>query len=978
MSEITGIRRKLAKFAATSCLAALCLAQPAFAQAAEDAPQDESAASDEQDVPANDEIRVTGSRTRSGFTAATPTLVIGTEELQQRGVTNVYSLLSELPAFSSRLSGAANGVRTQTPGQTFADLRGLGSPRTLVLIDGRRFVPSVPASSVGNPYQVDLNLIPTLMIERADIVTGGASAQWGSDAVAGVVNLILKKQVDGIQMEAQAGVSELGDAAEYRIGAVGGFSFAGDRGHVVLSGDYSNNQGIGTYRSRDWSDDYWQFFTDPTATAANGRPRNILRSGTEPGNYTPGGLIVNATGGTAGQRAGLIGLQFTSPTTTTPFVRGEFNPATTATTFAANQIGGGNPDLSSNSMIASTRRKVFYGHADYEISPALTVYVDASWGQSHGESINQPIRDRVSVYSPTTLAGSQVRIYADNPYIPAALRSLIPAPAGASTATPPAQSFVLSRVNYDTPLPYTIVRSTAVTGTIGVNGDLGGGWTWDASYTHGENEYFRRSSARNRTLYAMAADVVTSPVTGQPICRSTLTNPSNGCVPLNLFGNGSQSAAAIAYYSAEATAKLDYIQDAAQLNIQGSPFSTWAGPVAIAAGVEYRHESLNSVVDAVSLTGVYDSSVGGQFAGSFSVREGYVEATVPLAANLPFAHALTLNGAVRYADYTRFGGVTTWKAGATWEPVQGLLIRGTHSLDIRAPSLYELLVPPTVSLNNVVYNGVTYPGVRVANVGNVALQPERSKTTTIGVSWSPGFVRSLRLSVDLFDIRVSDVIANVGQAEIARLCGLGVASYCNLLQFSGGALIGVTNQFLNLSSFETRGMDLAASYSLPLAGGDLNLRANATYVDKFTIIVPGGPGEAPSVNEQAGQLDQSEGAVPHWKANFSATYSQKPFSVTGQVRFVSAGVIDNAFTEVPTNGQPADVSHDDNAIGAYALFNLSGTIDAGDRFQFFWVVNNVLDRDPPIIPSTTLLTQTNGTNYDVVGRFYKAGVRLRF
>lgn len=966
---------------------ALGLASPAtvsFAQESDVTAAENSASGEEGESQGVHEVRVTGTRIRSSFAAPTPTQTVGAVELQERGVTNVYSLLQELPAFNSRLSGAANGIRTQTPGQTFADLRGLGSPRTLVLVDSRRFVPSVPSSSVGNPYQVDLNLIPALMIDRVDIVTGGASAQWGSDAVAGVVNMILKKKVDGIQAELQRGTSEEGDGRDWRAGLVGGFSYADERGHAVLSGDFTKNDGLGNYRSRDWADDYWQFFTDTTATAVNGRPRQIMRNDTQPGNYTPGGLIVNATGGTAAQRAALIGLQFDSPTSVSPFVRGEFNPATTPTTFAANQAGGNNPDGAQNSMIAGVERHVLYGRTTYALNDDLELFVDGSWGRSSGQSINQPIRDRVSVFSPVTLNGSQVRIYADNPFIPAALRAAIPRPAGSSTATPPSQSFVLGRVAYDNDQPTTTIRSTAYTAATGLTGALRGSWTWDASYTYGHNEYLRHTfNMRDRVRYALAADVIDDPATPgvvDAICRSTLTSPGNGCVPVNLFGNGTPSREAFDYYSGTPFARVAYQQQAAQLNFQGSLFDTWAGPAAAALGVEWRRESLVSTTDDRTAAGIWDLSVGSAFDGRFGVKEGYLETTVPLARAVRLAHSFALNGAVRYADYDAFGGATTWKGGFTWEPIAGWLVRGTRSLDIRAPSIYERDSPATIALNNVLFRGVTHPGVAIASVGNPRLEPERSHTTTFGVSMTPQFAPRLSLSADFFDIDVKEVIAAVGQVEIARLCERGVQIYCGLLEFSNsGALIRVVNQLMNLSSFRTRGLDVAGAYGTSFAGGELRTRLNATYVDKFTITVPGAPGEAPSVNEQAGQLDQSEGATPRWKTNASLTYSRQPFSVSTQVRWVGPGRIDNGLSEVPTATAPADIDAATNRIGSYFLFNLSGTLSVpSTRGEMFWVVNNVLDRDPPLVPSATLLTQTNGTHYDVVGRFYKLGMRFEF
>lgn len=947
----------------------------------ETSPPPEENADGQSDVT---ELVVTGTRVRSSFTAPSPTLAIGSDDLQRRGATNLATLLDELPAVNARNNPAANGTRTQTPASNFVDLRNLGPSRTLVLVDGHRFVPSVPSSAGGNGtvYQVDINLIPSLMIDRVELVTGGASAQYGSDAVAGVANLILRKRVKGIEAEVQGGISQHGDDAEYRIGLVGGFSFAGDRGHVVFSGDYVKTNGLRDYFTRSWASNAYNIVVNPAATVANGLPGRVLVSNTQPGNRTPGGLIVNATGGSAADRAALIGLDFLSASQVAPFVRGNYNPATTSTTFAATQQGGTHPDATKNSLVPQLERKVFYGRGEFEVSPALTVYAELSYGRSTGTVITPVSADQSGVYNPATAAGSQVRIYADNPFIPAAIRPSIPAPAGLSTATLPAQSFVLARVNDDLPFPTSVVTEDAVTGVIGAEGQLGRGWTWDAAFSYGRNDYIRNSyNIRNRASWAQAADAVLNS-SGQIVCRSTLTNPSDGCVPLNLFGSGSPSAAAIAYVTDEPYARLRYVQETAQVNVQGSPFATWAGPVAVAFGLEWRHETANSVVDALTLTNVFDSSVGSPFQGGFTVKEGYVETTVPLADDLPFAYKLAVNGAVRHAIYSGFGGVTTWKVGATYEPVRGVMFRATRSLDIRAPSLYELLIPPTASITNITYvipnttTTTTANGIRVLQSGNADLRPERSKTFTAGVTFTPAAVPRLQLSADYFNIRVNDVIASLGGQAIATNCGNGLTQFCPLLTFdANNVLQGVSDRYLNLASYATSGVDLSISYRTPLGGMNLSLQANATHYDHFTITTPGTP---PAVLQFAGQNSNFQFASPHWRANASATLSSDLGSVTLQSMYVGPGRQDLTLSEVATATKPADISAADNYVGSYFLFNLSGTVNIGHekRAQLFWVINNLFDRDPIITPASR--TQANGSLYDVVGRYFRLGLRTKF
>ena len=948
--------------------------------------QAQTTAAQAPDVANVQELVVTSTRVISGFAAPTPTTVIGSQDLLTRGASSVTTVVQELPAINaSRSSAASNGVRTQTPGQNFADLRGLGTQRTLVLVDGHRFVPTVPSSSVGSPYQVDLNLIPSLMVDRIDVVTGGASAQWGSDAVAGVLNFVLKKKIEGIQGEIQGGISQRSDYKETRVGLVGGHSFGGGKGHFVVGGDWVKNDGIDSFRDRKWAARQCNLFADPASTLANGLPKQVLACDTQNGNRTAGGLITSTTGGTADQRAALVGLQFISPTQVAPFVRGLYNAggqttsgATTNGTFSASQSGGTNPNQEQTSLFLALNRAVVFSHAEYDASDKLNLFVDGSWGRSKGSQVNRPTRDQSGVYNPATGVGSQGRIYADNPFIPAAIRGFIPLPAGPSTAVQPAQSFTVARDDYDFPLPRTTLVDTAWTGTGGFNAKLPSDWIADGSFTHGENIYERQSAnARDRSLYVQAVDAVSNPATGRPICRIALTNPSTSCVPINLFGQGTPSPDAFSYFGFTASARVKYIQDAAQINFRGSAFDTWAGPVAVAAGVEWRKESVNSTVGARDALNVADSSVGGAFAGGFNVKEGYLEATVPLAKDWSFARSLAVNGAVRYADYSNFGGNTTWKVGATYEPMDGLLFRGTLSRDVRAPALYELNVPPVRSNQNILFRGRQFTGVGISNVGNTGLQPERSDTFTAGGSFSPRFLPGLQLSVDYFDIRVKDVITTLGPVAIARNCDVGLTSFCSLLGFdAAGNLVTVLDRFQNLSAYNTDGVDLALSFRRPLFGGTFNLRGNATYTHKFEIVAPGVP---PVVAQYAGGNGVQLFAVPHWKANFTTSYQRNAWTVAMQARWVGAGRQDTNLIEFATPTSQPDISPATNHVPGYVVFNLGGTIDllSERRAQFFWNIENLFNRDPLLVPNLSTGIQTNGALYDVVGRYFRAGVRFR-
>jgi iron complex outermembrane recepter protein len=972
------------------CTAAmLTLSSPVLAQGTLDTSKPETpAAAPAKSTEDSGVVTVTATRTHSTFVAPTPTQSFGQVELQARGATNVSALLAEVPAFGARSGNAASGQRGERAGQNFADLRNLGSTRTLVLIDGRRFVPSVPMNIAANPYQVDLNLIPSLMIQRVDVVTGGASAQYGSDAVAGVTNFILRKQVNGLEGEVQRGVSERGDGGETRIGLVGGLSFHQDRGHLVLAYDDVKNDGIGGPSSRDWSNARIQNFSDPSATLANGLPRSLNAPDVQAGNRTPGGLIVNTSGLSSIASAGLIGTQFNSATSTSAFVRGLYNPATTPTTFAALQSGGGYSGLDNLSMLPSLKRQVAYGRASYDLTDKVTAYLEYSYGKSQGVLIATPTNDQSAVYDPVTHTGSAVRIYADNPYIPAQLRSFIPAPGTPSTITPPAQSFVMNRVNYDFGPRDSITTNKEASIVAGLTGSLEHGWSWDMSYSDGHNDYTRNIlGQRNRTLYALATDAVVSPVTGQIVCRSTLTNPNNGCVPVNLFGAGTPSQAALKYFGITTGGLAVYKQKAAQANVRGAPFSTWAGPVAMAAGVEWRNESIKTTVDANSQAGVPDDSIGLAYGGQFSVAEAYVEGVLPIAKDMVFAKSLTFDAAVRHAKYMGDAraarGQTTWKLGSVYQPNDQWLFRVTRSLDIRAPSLYELLLPAVTNALTITAGGVTYGGVAVGSGGNRNLQPEKSNTLTLGSTYRSSIVPGLQLSADYFDIQLEGAIGSVGGPSTAAFCDAGVTSFCSALTYnSGGTLIAIANKYVNLSQIRTSGIDFTTNYRRQIGVGNLSLRGTATYVQRFDVSTPNPTGGAPTVTKYAGgNAIGLTGTYPtvRWKSDVSATYRWGDASVSTNVRYVSSGKFSTTLTDQATATAPAGIKASDNNIPSYYVIGLSGTLNLmpDGRVQLFGVIDNLLDRNPPILPNPTFNTLTNGGLYDIIGRYYRVGLRFK-
>jgi iron complex outermembrane receptor protein len=641
----------------------------AFAQ---DSTQDTSSAAATADAqgPANDEIVVTASRTaQNGLQAPTPTQVIGVETIQRQAATTVMEVLNQNPAFKATRSPGANATNTSSPAQATADLRALGGQRTLVLVNQSRVVPFAPASNLGVPTTTDLNLFPTIMIERVDVVTGGASALYGSDAVSGVVNIVMKKRYEGLEVTAQAGVSQYGDSGTQRLGFIAGTNFNDDRGHLVVSADYSNNDGMGDLYTRDWGRDEWMIVSNGQR-ATNGLPAFILSKNVH-NNLGAGGVIVSTI-------PGLTNMTFNSDGSIRPYQKGAIFGGST-------MIGGeGNSIISGTDQVPEVQRFTAYGSLYYEFSDSVTGYIEGGYSRSRGYLDGVAIR----------LTSQAIR--RDNPYIPAAVLALLPAGT---------QSFNISRFGSDIGINHYEIVNETPHGTVGLEGKLGGSWKWDAHASYGINNYSSGTFNNPVTAnIAFAVDAVRDPASGNIVCRATLAgNPAAaGCQPLNLFGEGNSSAAARDYIWGEGLSKVKYDQLTFAANIVGEPFSTWAGPVSVAFGGEYRRETERLTADAIgAANGFLTAGNAVPYGGAFDVKEAYVEATVPLAKDLPLLRSLSINGAFRYADYNTVGGQNAWKAGGTWEPIDGLNIRVARSRDIRAPAINELYSPGSNVSNNV-------------------------------------------------------------------------------------------------------------------------------------------------------------------------------------------------------------------------------------------------------------------------------------
>jgi len=941
--------------AATSLvsLSLASVALPAGAAQAQAAPAEAAAAAGDgaaasgSDV-AGQEIIVTGSRAAvNGFAAPSALSVIGADIIGRQSPTSIGEVLQLEPAFKATRSQNGNANNFASPGQSTADLRGLGGQRTLVLVNGSRIVPQASAVTTGAPVTTDLNVIPTNMIDRVEVVTGGASAQYGSDAVAGVVNILLKKKMDGLELTAQSGISEQGDNFRYRLGAVGGFSFAGDRGHFVAAVEAAKSSEIDDIYERDWGRDEYLVVANPNYASTNpaapgfGLPANIVAKNVHNSNSVGGRII-----GPASFR--LNNFTFNDDGTIRPYQDGSINNGTY-------QLGGeGLSRNAGSSLIPGVKRLVTYARASYQVSDALNIILEGGYAKTTG---------RFTGGLPN-FSGFTIRN--DNAFLPQAIKTAMAAQ-GLTSITVAKGIYDVGNINF-------LVTNKTPHGTIGVEGDLGGSWHYDAHYSYGQNKFLSNFDNNfSPVFYNLAVDAVVNPATNQIVCRSRLPNAApnplaSGCVPLNIFGPNAASGsgpAALAYVNRADFNAVLYKQHAGAVNVRGEPFSTWAGPVAVAFGGEYRKESQNLTAGPLSTAGRFAIGNATPFSGEFDVKEGYFEAIVPLARDLSFARALDLNGAVRYADYSNAGGQTTWKVGGVYEPIEGIRFRATRSRDLRAPAIYELFSPGSSSNLVLTVNGITAVVPQNRTVGNPNLRPEVANTITLGVVLQPVAIRGLNISVDYFKIDLSDAIDSLSAANIGNFCTGGEAQSCSYITFApNGTPTSLVAPVQNIAEFKTSGIDVAVSYRHGLGGSRaLSTRFSGTY--SLHAYVNG--------IDRAGENGQgSLGSQPRFRGNWSTTYSDDIFSLTGQLLYISKGKNDNQFNTIPA------LSINDNSISAAAYVNLYATVKVSDRFELNANVDNVLDRDPPVSPYATQGQPVNGQLYDKIGRTFEIGAKYRF
>jgi iron complex outermembrane receptor protein len=888
-----------------AALCALAGSMPAMAQ---------DAASTTGNATGND-IIVTGSRIqRGGFDLPTPTTVVGEEELRLGDRPSIAQALNDIPQFRPSATPATTTGNTNAAASS-ADLRGLGSGRTLTLLNGHRFTGSN-----------DLNIIPQNIVKRVDIVTGGASAAWGSGAVAGVVNIILDDDLTGWKAGLSTGISSRGDGHRYGGDLAWGTDFADGRGHFMVAGEYQDDKGAFDRKSR------------PNMSAGVFQRADGQLVLADDVNYT----ILNRGGSILSTSVVPYNLAFNPDGSVGPLPLG-------SETFGQLTVGGNGQHVYDYLSVSTPYERINgFARVSYEFSPALKVWAHASFNRMKADF----------GFFPDTPV---VVVMPDNAFLTQTAKTQL---AAAGVNGPFLLGRFLDDVGPDKILNYSYTRRNIET-AIGLEGSFGGGWKYDIYYNHGELRNDQTLANQRITAnFNKAIDAVL--VNGVATCRvnadASTANDDAACKPLNLLGNGNISDAARAYAFGSGGTVSTTKLDTAGFSISGQPFSLWAGPVDIAAGGDFRWEEfVTSYVDPLSLARALTPLSFAGTNGGFNVKEFFGEINIPLL-NVEGTAKLEVNGAARYSDYSTSGGIWTWKGGATLRLVNDILLRAVYSRDIRSASIAELYTGRATNLgpvNDPYRNNELVSSVTSFTGGNPALNPETSNTLTVGGSYSPGFAPGLRFSVDYYKIDIKGVIVTPTNQQVVDRCRADLPNdnLCGgvLTRGADGKIASLTRTFTNLAQYKTDGLDMEAAYRMSLGSGALNLRLLATHV--FSLNLAG--------QELAGVVGgDTPFSTPKWRVTGMVGYEDDMLGLDGRLRYVAGGIFSR---QVGPNGKTLL----NNDISARAYLDLGARFKIKGGFTFYMNVNNVLDRAPP-------KSQYVNPNYDVIGRYYSAGVKLNF
>lgn len=929
---------------------ATTFAAPAYAQAA----GSDAAA----DAPA-EEIIVTGSRIRRDpLDDATPVIRLDSAAIAETGLNSVADVLQRLPGSAGGLNTKFNnsGNLGNPPdgggvgaGSSTIDLRYLGAKRTLVLVDGLRYVSG--ASGSGIPNAVDLNSLPDGIIDRIEVLQSGASPLYGSDAIAGVVNIITNKNQKGFRGSVQLGQylgEDDGKTGAYQLS----YGTGSDRVHVVIGASYVG-QGSVSARDRDISQ-----FPNPGQTACSD-PIGGCSSATPLGRFIV--FDQNIT-----LRAPVIGRR---PVYDPTLATGDFKAFTASDRFNFAPF---------NYFQTPNRRYGAFLNSRAEISDAFNVSMRMVY--NHRRSQNQAAFLPLFV-GPDAGNGNlldTISIDATNPYNPFGVTLNSGATGGTAN-----YSFIARRLVEAGQRTFTQdVDTMSVTGTLDGKFQLfGHNWYWDANYSYGVND---------------AKQLFTGNVNAAKLQQALgpVANCTGACVPFNIFGGiGSVTPEMLAFVGFDEIDRSSQRMSDFQVNLSGGLFDLPAGTVSVALGFEHRYQFGSFTPDPVIKAGLGADIPAQAASGSFKVDEFYGEIRIPVLKDTPFFNLLELSGAARYSKYSTFGGNTSLTGGVQWKPVSDLLLRGSYAESFRAPSIGELygaqsrfdqpLSDPCSNVAGSLYqssatvrtnctaNGVPANGsyqepqggqLPVLTGGNPALAPETARTILVGGVYSPDWARggalsSLSLTVDYFDIKLEGAIASIGADVLLNRCALtGDALSCAAVSRTPSGFISAINGvLLNTGTIRTRGLDATLAMRSGTGSGSFGLTLATNWLFQYEESVPATNGTTTTSYRgfERGSPDQ---AYPKFKANGTVDFS------VGPVKALVTGRYIGAVTEIQDTTKELDSRF-------YTDFQLQFNPSVFDeRFTLAVGMNNVFDVDPPACFSCSL-NNYDPTTYDVPGRY---------
>ncbi|QJU56957.1 TonB-dependent receptor [Sphingomonas sp. AP4-R1] len=951
---------------------ALLLGHPACAQTSVEGAK---ATSENADPGEANEVVVTGSRiVRDGYSAPTPVTVLSGAEIAAQKPANISDFVNTLPAIGigSTAQNSSGSLSDGTAGIASINLRGLGPTRTLVLVDGQRSVGST-ANQV-----VDVNTIPQDLVERVEVVTGGASAQYGSDAIGGVVNFILDTKFKGVKLSADQGITTFGDGHSYRFTGTAGLSFLDDRLHVLLNGEYYHQSPIDSV-NRSWNNKGFFTVNNPAYTAANGQPQYLVTANAGPNGFTAGGLVTSGA---------LRGTYFLPDGVTRQLNYGAVSSPWMVGGDWQTTLDG---IVGTQSLMAGEKRISLFDRTSFDVSDNLTIFGQFSWNRYDAQSFfaQQP---------------STITIQADNAY----LQTLYPQVAASMRANG-LSSIPVGAWNTILGVPGSDNRRDVYRYVAGAKGGFslfGHDWSWNAYYQHGETKS-RDSIVNNwiisRLALATDAVLVTSGNVGSSglalgsiACRSTLSSPTNGCVPVNRLGTAPLSAAAKAYLTPSNPYRgQKFQQDVASVSVTGQLFDLPGGAASIATGGEWRKERLSTT----SLDPFYGSGWGlGNYLsnkGGYSVKEGFVE------LDLPVLRGVDLSAAGRYTDYTTSGSVQTWKLGATYSPIPDVKFRGNYSHDIRAPNVQELFVSANAGAGSVTFpSNAPTPGVIALvqpRLPNRDLRPERAATWTAGAVLTPRFLPGFAVSFDYYEIKIRDAIGSVSAQQTIDLCYSGNTAFCQSIIYSGATPVNILVVPVNFAKQRAKGFDISTSYRLPLSTiseslpGTFRIQANTTHYIKnvtdngvFPVDAAGVNGGFPLLSTPAPNVN------PAWVYRVSAFYELDPVTINLVGRGFSSGVYGKDYVECTSNCPASSTRYRTiNYNHTPSAFYLDGSISvkvpaASHTLTLSLIVRNMLNSAPKLLgngPTSTYILaypQTNESLYDTVGRVFRVAAGVKF